>query len=77
MSLARRLAAPAAVARVADERRRREAFVGLVRPDRGRELFSGLLKSALRRPAGWLVGVLFAVVVTVIVAVPWVSSPQK
>jgi len=71
--LARRLAAPAAVRRVADERCRREAYAGLVRPDRGRELFSGLLKSALRRPAGWLVGVLFAVVVTLIVAVPWVA----
>jgi multidrug efflux pump subunit AcrB/ABC-type multidrug transport system ATPase subunit len=71
--LARYLAAPAALARLADVRQRREAYRGLVKPDRGRELFSGVLKVALRRPAGWLAGVAAAVLVTVVVAVPWVA----
>lgn len=71
--LARRLAAPAAAARLADERKRREAWAGLHRPDRWRELFSGILVTGLRRPAGWLAGVGAAVVVTVVVAVPWVA----
>lgn len=71
--LARRLAAPAAMARLAVRRRRREAYAGLVRPDRGREVFSGVLKAALRRPAGWLAGIAGAVLVTLLVAVPWVA----
>ena len=71
--LARRLAAPAAVARLETLRRRRESLAGLVRPDRGRELFGGVLKVALRRPAGWLAGVVGAVLVTLVVAVPWVA----
>ncbi len=71
--LARHLAAPAALARLADQRQRREAWAGLHRPDRWRELFSGILVSGLRRPAGWLAAVGLAVVVTVVVAVPWVA----
>ncbi|RLE33341.1 MAG: hypothetical protein DRJ61_07460 [Acidobacteria bacterium] len=71
--LARHLAAPAAVARLVDERRRRGALAGLRRPDRWRELFSGILVAGLRRPAGWLAGVGAAIVVTVVVAVPWVA----
>ena len=34
-----------------------ELYGGLSPPDRAREVFSGLLKVALRRPAGWLAGV--------------------
>jgi len=71
--LARRLAAPAAMARLAAVMKRRESLAGLVRPDRPRELFSGLLKVALRRPAGWLAGVAAAVLFTVVVALPWVA----
>jgi multidrug efflux pump subunit AcrB/ABC-type multidrug transport system ATPase subunit len=70
--LARRLAAPAASARIAARRRRRESL-SLTPPDRSRELFSGLLTVALRRPAVWLTGVVAAVLVTVVVAVPWVA----
>lgn len=70
--LARRLAAPAAVARIKSIRARREMYAGLVSPDRGRELFSGILKVALRRPALWLTVVATVVLITVIVAVPWV-----
>ncbi|MCP4656753.1 MAG: ATP-binding cassette domain-containing protein [bacterium] len=71
--LARRLAAPAAIRRLADERRRRRELGGLTPPDRVRTLFSGLLTAALRRPAGWIAGVVTAVLITVLVALPWVS----
>ncbi len=71
--LARHFAAPAARARLKEERRRRAAHAGVVRPDRARELFTGLLKVALRRPSSWLAGVAAAVLLTVIVAVPWVA----
>jgi len=70
--LARHLAAPAAMARFAERQEQRTAFAGLVRPDRPRELFSGVLKVALRRPAGWLSGVAGAVLFTVVVAIPWI-----
>jgi len=71
--LARRLAAPAAVRRLAEQRRRRRELGGLPPPDRVRALFSGLLTVALRRPAGWIAGVVTAVLITVLVALPWVS----
>jgi len=71
--LARHLAAPAAIARLAILRRRREEMGGLTPPDRGRALFSGLLTAALRRPAGWLTAVIAAVLFTVVVALPWVA----
>jgi multidrug efflux pump subunit AcrB/ABC-type multidrug transport system ATPase subunit len=71
--LARRLAAPAALSRLKVMRERRKLYAGQVPPDRGRELFSGLLKVALRRPAVWLTVVAAAVLFTVIVAIPWVG----
>ncbi|MCP4663877.1 MAG: efflux RND transporter permease subunit, partial [bacterium] len=69
--LARRLAAPAAIARLSRERQRRAARAGVARPDRARELFSGLLKVALRSPGGWLAGVTAAVLVTLVVGTAW------
>jgi multidrug efflux pump subunit AcrB/ABC-type multidrug transport system ATPase subunit len=71
--LARRLAAPAALARLAVRRRRREALGGLTPPDRAKELFSGLLVVALRRPTTWVTVVVAAVLLTVVVALPWVA----
>ncbi|MBN1831895.1 MAG: efflux RND transporter permease subunit [Deltaproteobacteria bacterium] len=71
--LARHLAAPAALSRLKVMRDRRKLYAGQVPPDRGRELFSGLLKVALRRPAAWLTVVIAAVLFTVIVAIPWVG----
>ena len=68
--LAHRLAAPAAVRRVRLQRARREQSGGLRVPDPIRVLFVGLLKNALRRPSGWLAGTLFAVLITLITAVP-------
>jgi len=70
--LARRLAAPAAVRRLEEVRQRRANRGGLVAPDRARLLFGGLVAGALRRPSAWIAGTAIAVLVTVIIAVPWV-----
>ena len=68
--LAHRLAAPAAIRRVAAQRERRRRSAGLRRPDPLRMLFSGLLASSLRRPSAMLVGTIFAVLVTLATALP-------
>jgi multidrug efflux pump subunit AcrB/ABC-type multidrug transport system ATPase subunit len=70
--LARHLAAPAALRKLQRDRERRARHGGLVRPDTVPLLFGGLLASALRRPAGWITGVALAVLITAIVALPWV-----
>jgi multidrug efflux pump subunit AcrB/ABC-type multidrug transport system ATPase subunit len=69
--LARRLAAPAAMARLAEERARRREQAGLAPPDRGRELFAGLVRTALVSPGLWLTGVGVAVGITVVVTSTW------
>ncbi len=71
--LARRLAAPAALARLEALRARRRAFAGWRPPDRARELFSGVLKVALRRPGLWIGGVALAIVLTIVIALPGVA----
>ncbi len=71
--LARRWGVPAAEARIAREKRRRERSAGLPRADRRRELFSGLLVSGLRRPSGWISLVVASILVTVIIGVPWIA----
>ena len=68
--LAYRLAAPAALRRVDEQRRKREESGGLRAPDPLRILFSGALASALRRPSAMLAGTIFAVVFTAITALP-------
>jgi multidrug efflux pump subunit AcrB/ABC-type multidrug transport system ATPase subunit len=77
--LSRKLAAPAALARIHAVRKRKELYAGLVSPDKWRELFSGLLKVSLRHPAGWLAVITGSILITVIVAVPWllVSSTSE
>lgn len=72
--LAYRLAAPAAAHRVERGRERRERSGGLRPPDPARILFAGVLKNALRRPAAWLAGTLFAVMLTFVTAVPFAFS---
>ena len=72
--LARHLAAPAALDRLAKLRERRKRFGGLVPPDPTRILFAGVLASALRRPASWITGVVAAVVFSVIAALFLVAS---
>lgn len=68
--LAYRLAAPAALRRVAEQRRKREESGGLRAPDALRILFSGALASALRRPSAMLAGTIFAIVFTAITVLP-------
>ena len=71
--LAHRLAAPAALRRIERLKQRKQQLGGLVPPDRGRALFTGLVTAALRRPASLLVTVSLTVIVTVIIALPWVA----
>jgi multidrug efflux pump subunit AcrB len=71
--LARRLSAPAALRRLGELRARRERCGGLRAPDRPQALLTGLLKVALRRPVGWLAGLVMAILLTVLVAVSWLA----
>jgi multidrug efflux pump subunit AcrB/ABC-type multidrug transport system ATPase subunit len=70
--LAEKLAAPAAIARLGQRAQWREERGGAVPPQRVRALFSALLKSALRRPTVWIVSVAIAIVLTLVIALPWV-----
>ena len=71
--LAHRLAAPAAARRLAQRRETRAARGGMVPPDPVRILFSGMVASALRRPPAWLTGTVFALVLTIMVAIPLIA----
>ena len=66
--LAHRLAAPAALKRVERQREVHEKRGGLVAPDFLRVLLTRFSKSALRHPASWLTGVVFAVFLTIFFA---------
>lgn len=66
--LAHRLAAPAALKRFKRQREVHEKRGGLVAPDFLRVLLTGFSKSALRYPATWLTGVVFAVLLTIFFA---------
>ena len=72
--LARRLAAPAAVARIEKTRARRERQAGFLEPDAARGLFTGLLMVVLRRPGAWIAGICFGVVITFVVAATWFAA---
>ena len=72
--LARRLAAPAALNKLFRRKIITEATGGLLPPDRGREVFGKLLMTALRRPAGWVITILIAILLTTIIALPWVAA---
>ncbi len=71
--LAHRLAAPAAVKRVADKKRKREQRAGLIVPDRMRVLLSGLVANALRFPASWLAATV-GLVVSVLIALAMIAG---
>ncbi len=68
--LAHRLAAPAATERVARLSAVRARAGGLRAPDPARILFTGVVASALRRPSALLAVTLFAVLATLVFAVP-------
>ena len=70
--LSRKLAAPAALKQLETVKKRRELYAGLPLPDKWRDLFSGILKNSLRRPATWLTAITAAVLITVIIGLPWV-----
>jgi HAE1 family hydrophobic/amphiphilic exporter-1 len=70
--LARRLAAPAAMARIKQRAEQRLRQGGLVAPDRARALFGAFLTAALRRPGAWIAVVFVALVLTVVIALPQV-----
>jgi multidrug efflux pump subunit AcrB/ABC-type multidrug transport system ATPase subunit len=70
--LAEKLAAPAAIARLEQRAQWRRERGGAVPPQRVRALFSALLKSALRRPTAWLASVAVAIVLTLVIALPWI-----
>ena len=72
--LAHRLAAPAARRRLSDLKARREARGGFLVPDRLQILFTGVVKRALRHPPAWISGTFAAVLITLIVALNWVSA---
>ena len=68
--LAHRLAVPAVGRRLARQQAARAAAAGRRPPDALRILFTGLLASALRRPAAMLSATLFAVLITAATALP-------
>lgn len=68
--LAYRLAGPAAVQRVERINKVRDKRGGLAAPDFTRSVLGGYVKSALRYPASWLTGVVFAVLLTI--AFAWI-----
>ena len=70
--LAHRLASRAAVRAVDAARRVRDVHAGLRRPNPVRLLFNGVVAGALRRPAAWIAGTVFAFLITMVIAVPWV-----
>ena len=72
--LAHRLAAPAAQRRAAAQRQQRQQAAGLRQPDPLRILFGGLLAAALRRPSAVLACTTFAVLLTLMTALPIVLS---
>lgn len=78
--LSQQISAKATLARMARARQQREQTDGSRNPQTTRDLFSGLLKSALRRPTPWVTSVSVALVLTIIIALPWVlvsSSSQQ
>jgi len=71
--LSHRLGTRAARSRIEQRRRRIVSSSGPRPPQTWRALFSGLLVSGLRRPAGMLSAVGAAVALTMIVGLPWIA----
>jgi len=71
--LSHRLGTRAARSRIEKRQRQLASSAGLRPPQTWRALFSGLLVSGLRRPAGMLFAVGAAVALTMIVGLPWIA----
>ena len=72
--LAQRLSAPAAVRDLSIRRERRTLRAGTTPPDSIRIFFERVVTSALRRPPSWIAGTLAAVLITTVVALPWLAT---
>ena len=72
--LAQRLSAPAVVRDLSIRRERRALRGGSVPPDAIRIFFERVVTGALRRPPSWIAGTLAAVLITTVVALPWLLT---
>ena len=72
--LAHRLAAPAALRKLARSRLRRARRGNLVPPDRARLFFTGVVAAALRHPPAWIAGTVAAVFLTFVISLSWIGS---
>lgn len=70
--LAQKLAAPAILARMQSRAIDRQYSNNNATRNPARELFSALIKDALRHPSKWVIGVFAIVLLTIIFALPWV-----
>ena len=75
--LAHRLAAPAAEQRLAEARRRRSERGNSQPPDLAKMILSGTVASALRHPPTLIAGTLAAILITVVIALPWVMANNQ
>ena len=72
--LAQRLSAPAVVRDLSIRRERRALRGDSVPPDTIRIFFERVVTGALRRPPSWIAGTLAAVLITTVVALPWLLT---
>ena len=72
--LAQRLSAPAVVRDLSIRRERRALRGDSVPPDAIRIFFERVVTGALRRPPSWIAGTLAAVLITTVVALPWLLT---
>jgi multidrug efflux pump subunit AcrB/ABC-type multidrug transport system ATPase subunit len=69
--LAQKISAGATLARMERSQRQSE-LLGSKPRNTARQLFAGLLKSALRRPTPWIAFVSVSILLTILIALPWV-----
>ena len=72
--LAQRLSAPAVVRDLSIRRARRALRGDSVPPDAIRIFFERVVTGALRRPPSWIAGTLAAVLITTVIALPWLLT---
>ena len=72
--LAQRLSAPAVVRDLSIRRERRVLRGDTSAPDSIRVFFQRVVTGALRRPPSWIAGTLAAVLITTVVALPWLLT---
>lgn len=70
--LTQRLAAPAAQSKLKEQAALKKRLKGARQPKLAKELLGAALKQALRRPSSWVMGTTIAVILTVVIGLPWV-----